>query len=393
MEFRMVTPDHQEQVKELWDYCFEKADTPFYQWYFSRFCFQNNMVLGGFKGKNGPLLNMLHLNPYKVQLRGREELMPYIVGVATAPEFRGHHLTKPLLEMAFKILRGQHFSFALLKPIQAGIYLKYGFSFCYFKRQYRMPLRDLTLRPSAADTQVVRLKELSASYFAPVYAAFAARHTGMPLRTPFQWQKLLTVHHLEKVQAAAAYTAGKLAGYMFYTIQNGLFTILELLATEADARLALLHYVKSHLSSAEELLWSAPQDDLTYLDLADQSLSGQTEPYMMVRCLNAAAALQALTMPPGLPEGELTLLLTDKMLPLNNHLLKIVSHNGTLSLGITEDQEDAAMDMAAFAQLYFGAFSAEELVRDGRIRCSREDKLKFLSAMLPKQNNFMNEEF
>jgi predicted acetyltransferase len=93
MEYKMVTPANLPQVMALWDYCFEKAGTPFFEWYFREYCLKNNLVLGGFAEKTGQLANMLHLNPYNVLLRGRKEAMPYIVGVATAPGARGRHLT------------------------------------------------------------------------------------------------------------------------------------------------------------------------------------------------------------------------------------------------------------------------------------------------------------
>ena len=65
------------------------------------------MVLGGFDEKSGKLMNMLHLNPYTINLRGRDLKLPYIVGVATAPEYRGRHFFDPLLETAFSVLRAQ----------------------------------------------------------------------------------------------------------------------------------------------------------------------------------------------------------------------------------------------------------------------------------------------
>ena len=84
MTYRVVNEARMPQVMDLWDYCFEKKDDPFYQWYFSEYCGKNNMVIGGFDEQD-KLQNMLHLNPYMLNLRGTQQLTPYIVGVATAP--------------------------------------------------------------------------------------------------------------------------------------------------------------------------------------------------------------------------------------------------------------------------------------------------------------------
>lgn len=129
------------QAAELWDYCFEKKGDPFYEWYFSEYCLKQNSVIGGFDGDK--LACMLHLNPYAITLRGQTLRLPYIVGVATAPEYRGQHLTRPLLETAFTVLRAQGAAFALLMPINPAIYKPYGFDYCYYRHYYQMPLAEL----------------------------------------------------------------------------------------------------------------------------------------------------------------------------------------------------------------------------------------------------------
>ena len=131
MDFRLLNSAFLPQAAELWDYCFEKKGDPFYEWYFSEYCLKQNSVIGGFDGDK--LVCMLHLNPYAITLRGQTLRLPYIVGVATAPEYRGQHLTRPLLETAFTVLRAQGAAFALLMPINPAIYKPYGFDYCYYR--------------------------------------------------------------------------------------------------------------------------------------------------------------------------------------------------------------------------------------------------------------------
>lgn len=141
MDFRLLNSAFLPQAAELWDYCFEKKGDPFYEWYFSEYCLKQNSVIGGFDGDK--LACMLHLNPYAITLRGQTLRLPYIVGVATAPEYRGQHLTRPLLETAFTVLRAQGAAFALLMPINPAIYKPYGFDYCYYRHYYQMPLAEL----------------------------------------------------------------------------------------------------------------------------------------------------------------------------------------------------------------------------------------------------------
>ena len=258
MDCRIVTETELPQVMALWDYCFEKKDEPFYQWYFQEYCLQHNLVVGGFSEDDGHLQNMMHLNPYSILLRGQEERVPYIVGVATDPADRGRHLTEELLQSAFRLLRRKGCAFALL-----------------------MPSGNLWLR---------HYSSLEKELFEGLYAALAEGYNGLPIRTDFQWRKLLAVHQLEKMQAAVVYHGSEPRGYMFYHIEDKTFFIQELVALTPDAKWALLRYAGEHQSSAKKFYWEAMEDDYTWLDFPEADRAGRVKPFMMARCFDAVQA-------------------------------------------------------------------------------------------------------
>ena len=406
MIYRVVNEERMPQVAELWDYCFEKRQEPFFQYYFGEYVGKNNMVIGGFE-KVGPvdengkqrerLRTMVHVNPYMLRIRGQEQLAPYLVGVATAPETRGQHAFGTLLQTTFEVLRSEGFTFATLMPIYAGIYLPYEFAYCYFGLQYKMSLTDLAreLAGAAGKELAVERESLQKELLAPLYAKLTSQYNGVPLRTDFQWKKLLTVHELEGMQCAVVYREGEPCGYMFYYISEGCFTVHELLADGFDARNRLLQYASMHQSAAKEFAWIAPAWDKTYLGFADQSLAPQVKPFMMARCLDARKALAQLVAPEGAQAGSVVVLLTDKVIDRNNHLLKLYVKDGAVEVKSTIEQEEVIMDMGAFTQLYFGAFSATELFEAGRIRvkAGTEAKLSLLESLFPKQRAFINEYF
>lgn len=393
MIYRVVNEERMQQVRALWDYCFEKQDEPFFQYYFTEYCGKDNMVIGAFEkvGEEERLRSMVHINPYMLRLRGREELTPYLVGVATAPEARGQHAFGPLLQTAFDVLRSQNFAFVTLMPIFAGIYLPYEFSYCYYRHAYKLPLSAVDF--GADDGLTVEREPLRQELLAPLYARLTGAWNGVPVRTDFQWRKLLAVHKLEQVQCAAAYCRGQAAGYMLYKVEDGRFNIIELLAESAAARRRLLRYAAMHQSSAKELHWLAEPWDKTYLGFKNQSLTGSLQPFMMARCIDARAALAKLEAPQDLPQGSVVLLLTDKLIDRNNHLLKLKTAPGSLEAVSTLDAEEVTMDMGAFTQLYFGAFSASELWEAGRLKAAAPEKLALLDKLLPKLRNYNNEYF
>ena len=394
MNCRIVTEAELPQVMALWDYCFEKQEDPFFQWYFQEYCLQHNLVLGGFSEEDGHLQNMLHLNPYGILLRGQEERVPYIVGVATDPADRGHNLTKALLQSAFRLLRQKGCAFALLMPVYAGIYRKYDFAFCYRKHVYEMPLEKLGVPAVAGNLQVRYYSSYDSTLFEDVYAALADGYNGLPIRTDFQWGKLLTVHQLEKVQATVVYHGSEPRGYMFYQItEDKTFFIQELVALTPDAKRALLHYAAGHRSAADKLYWEAMEDDLTYLDFPDADRAGRVKPFMMARCFNAVQALSRYEVPEHCPNGQVTLLLQDDLIEENNSLVTLTAEDGKLYLEKGTDHADAAVSMGAFTQLYFGAYTFTQLVEAGqiRMRAYTPGLLSFLDGLFPKCINYINE--
>lgn len=394
MIYRVVNEERLEQVRDLWDYCFEKKDTPFFKYYFNEYCLKDNMVIGAFeKADNGEKLrSMVHINPYMVRIRNQEQLVPYLVGVATAPEARGQHLFQPLLETAFEVLRSQNIDFVTLMPIFAGIYLPYEFSYCYYRHEYKIPLSALKFNDNNDGLKVERVS-LTEDILSPLYKKLTANYNGVPVRTSFQWHKLLTVHQKENVQCAVAYDNEQALGYMFYYIADDCFHIVELLAANQKVRNRLLQYVAMHQSSASKLHWLAEDWDKTFLNFANQSYSGSTAPFMMARCLDARKALAKLQVSENLPCDSLVLLLTDNIIERNSHLLKVKTAPGTLEAVSTIDQEDIVMDMGAFTQLYMGTFSASELYEAGKIKAFDESKLALLDKIFPKCRNYINEYF
>ena len=242
-----------------------------------------------------------------------------------------------------------------------------------------MPLDKLVVPVPSGNLWLRHYSSLEKELFEGLYAALAEGYNGLPIRTDFQWRKLLAVHQLEKMQAAVVYHGSEPRGYMFYHIEDKTFFIQELVALTPDAKWALLRYAGEHQSSAKKFYWEAMEDDYTWLDFPEADRAGRVKPFMMAR--------------EDCPDGQVTLLLQDELLKENNSLVTLIADTGSLYLEKAAGDADAVVPMGAFTQLYFGAFTFTQLVEAGKIRMRsyRPELAAFLDALFPRCVNFINE--
>ncbi len=393
MDFRLVNAKTLPQAMDLWDECFEKKGTPFYEWYHSSYALQQNQIVGGFE--NNQLMTMLHLNPYVLHLQGKEWRIPYIVGVATDPVARGSHVMGQLLETTFTMLRAMKVPFVILMPIYAGIYQPYGFAYTHFRKEYNFPLRTLDLGGNAMDRYTLRQvsTEKAASLLAPVYETAMTHYHGWVKRDQRVWENTLITAAAEGYETVVVENHGAPMGYGVYNKENGVVSVQEMLFTDASAKARLLHYMKGFSGTWQSLRWLAAADDLTYLQLSDQQLSPKVAPFMMGRIINATQCLQALTIPESLLGETLVLGLKDEQIPLNTMLVKLhFTKEGTQILN-TLDDPDILLDIRAFTQLFFGALSVQALLHSGMVYAANAAAAEKLKTIFPKKNNWINEYF
>lgn len=344
MIFRVVNEKRLPKVKELWAQCFEKEGDPFFEYYFSEYCLKNNTVLGGFDEQDN-LLTMLHLNPYMLRLRGAEILTPYIVGVATAAQARGKHLMGELLQITFQILRSQNFPFVFLMPIAKEIYEPYCFAFVDFRQEY-----DLAKIYGNSYYQFEKI-EPAQKVLAPLYVAFT-KDCNSVLRTDFQWNKLLSVAKAENTRCELIKDNGKDCGYLFIDKDN-----------------KVTEYINLH-----------------------NEATGDVKPFMMARCIDVRAALAKLNVT-QCPDCSFIVLVGDDFIEENNHLLEVTVQDGKLNYASTDAQEDFAMDIDVFTQLYFGVKDVLDFVEQGEIIVKNSLKLAALARLFPKSKTYINEYF
>ena len=89
---------------------------------------------------------------------------------------------------------------------------------------------------------------------------------------------------------------------------------------------------------------------------------------------------------------EITLLLSDKLIALNNYLLKLTVSGGQLTMKLTDAAEDVTMGMGAlpsYILVLLAPANWRQPVRSG----GGAGKLAFPGCTFPRQSNYINEYF
>lgn len=392
MEFRLINESTIKQTEILWDKCFEKADSSFFQWYFSHYALKQNKIIGGFSGDK--LTAMVHLNPYELRLRGKSLKTRYLVGIATDPCYRGQHIMGELLTTTFNLLRAAGTKVVILEPINAGIYLPYGFAYTYLKQEYAMPLKALTI--PYIDYELT-MEEIATAAARPIlqtiYTKVMQEYDSYVERTEQNWENLLTVAAQEALEAVIVKENDRPVGYLLYNKVGTNILVQELMAESTNVQRRILGYLRGLAGTYETLTWQAGPDDLTYLYFKEQSYCPKVAPFMMSRIINVEKILADLVIPTEFQGREFILYIKDEFMPLNNTYAKVQLTAKGVVIKPTVDVPDLVMDITTFTQLYFGTYSAMHLYKQGKILGDSQELLKMLDVLLPKQNNFINEYF
>lgn len=117
--------------KEMWKNVFGDTDK-YIDFYFNE---KANKSIVYSKYDENELISMAFFTPYKVVYRGVECTCPYIVGVATRPEYRHRGHMRTLLEQGLMDAKISGAPVAFLSPADERIYEPLGFQSVYFRNQ------------------------------------------------------------------------------------------------------------------------------------------------------------------------------------------------------------------------------------------------------------------
>ena len=133
----LTSPAEKQATRALYEQAFEDPAS-FVDYYYEEKC-RDNLILTA--ERDGEILSMAHLNPYRVSVCGTEVPSYYVVAVATDLSHRRQGLMGKILSETFRTAREHGAPFVFLLPVDTAIYEWIGFeTVCDFtEREGRLP--------------------------------------------------------------------------------------------------------------------------------------------------------------------------------------------------------------------------------------------------------------
>ena len=417
MQFRRATEADRKSIEALWAYCFEKPDEPFFQWYFSRVCQMDDVVVAE---ENQHIAADLHLRPYTLNLRGNSMPVDYMVGVATHPAARGRGIASKLLKNAFRISRSRGRSAVILMPSDASFYMPLGCSF-YVQQWERSAAPEWLARIGEKPEKAMTVSSPDEWHIlASVYEKFTEKRNGFTQRNEKTWRTFIEGQLNEGYIAVTGDETGP-TGYLCYGIDGRRLIANEMAYVSDRGRRGLYAFMAGHRGSIDRCTWYEPLDDCSFYYWPNGAehtyIENRTFPFMMARITDPVGVIDGLPCEKQI-HGEYSFQLVDPVLSENNGIYMVRAEDGEIhalqddifyklrlhiedtsgiDLGNHIPEPSFCMNVNTLAELVFGTSDFNELLKRNQITWLTKDEAvkekisRFMMGILPEKDNWIAE--
>lgn len=417
MQFRRATEADRKSIEALWAYCFEKPDEPFFQWYFSRVCQMDDVVVAE---ENQHIAADLHLRPYTLNLRGNSMPVDYMVGVATHPAARGRGIASKLLKNAFRISRSRGKSAVILMPSDASFYMPLGCSF-YVQQWERSAAPEWLARIGEKPEKAMTVSSPDEWHvLASVYEKFTEKRNGFTQRDEKTWRTFIEGQLNEGYIAVTGDETGP-TGYLCYGIDGRRLIANEMAYASDRGRRGLYAFMAGHRGSIDRCTWYEPLDDCSFYYWPNGAehtyIENRTFPFMMARITDPVGVIDGLPCEKQI-HGEYSFQLVDPVLSENNGIYMVRAEDGEIhalqddifyklrlhiedtsgiDLGNHIPEPSFCMNVNTLAELVFGTSDFDELIKRNQITWLTKDEAvkekisRFMMGILPEKDNWIAE--
>lgn len=385
MEFRLAGPQDRNVVEDLWAYCFEPKEHPFFRWYFANMYEPENVLLGI---QDDAVACLTHLNQYELNIRGIRFPVSYIVGLATHPAARRSGLGGKLLTASLKEMRRRGQVVHILMPSKAGFYQQYGYElYCHQWRETMpldslRPLTDLTVRFAFVDSAD------RWPYLDKVYRSYTSGLSGYAYRDEASWRRHIEAQ-LAEGNICVVFDGEDPVAYAFYQLGESTIQCGEFVYSDYKGKRGLLEYFYNHRSQGEQLQWNEGMKDQSYRFYPDGKKGHETIPFMTGRIVDVKGVLEKLSYDKKI-QGHAVFSVEDPLADWNTGIFSLTVKDGQAVVESVKEGATIRMTIGALALLVFGTLDAKALAFYNKLT-AREEDIDFLDRLFPKTEIYINE--
>lgn len=380
MEIRFAKDSEKENIREIWDYCFN--DSPkFTDFYFNNKYDNKNTVV---VDEDGKIVSSLQLNQYELNLNNKLYNTSYVVGVSTLPQVRGKGYMKNIMKFTLKNLYDKNQLVSILMPIDYRLYRRYGYEHCYDQIEYELEIESLKSFKSYGDMKKATLDDID--NLIDIYNLFLNDTNGNIKR-----DKEYYINLFKEINSEDGYIyIHENEGYIIYFINEDKMFIRELFYKNIDSLKSMLKFVYNHNTQCKSVTITSPINDKIRFVLDNpRNTTIKIKPFMMGRVINLEKYLNNLDIQSNLND-TIFVYVKDEFIEENNGVFKLEISNNKLSAQKGNYDYDVEFDINTITQLVFSYIDASEAFLLNGI--DENDKVKkFLNEVFPKKDNYINE--
>lgn len=291
MDIKCVPSTDYLQIHRLRDYCFPNKYTgarrdDFHYW------IEHSTTLGAYDGDK--VVGQLLILPLNMTIHGENYEMGGIGFVATYPEYRQQGIMKKLIIASLKEMRQNGQTISVLAPFSVSFYRYFGWELFFDKLQYTISQSKFPdFGKQYDDVKRMSFEWPDTTLFEAIqqfHNAQAHLTNGSMLRDAAWWKRI--ARRSPGSHFAACFFASSIAGYMRYTIQDGIFTIHDFIAPHHLAEQALWRFVSSHAASVNTIEGVTANDRYFGFNFKDPQIEKKVTQDVMVRIVDAFAFMK-----------------------------------------------------------------------------------------------------
>lgn len=385
MEIRFASPGDAVQIRKLWEYSFD--DPPeFVSWFFNK-RYKDENTLAVYDG--GSVRCALQLLPYRIMLRGQPVKTSYLVGISTWPQYRGRGDARALIRHALEIMRLRGEWVSILLPFRYDFYRKYGWEICYHHLMYSGD-REMLGQAGAIGYDMVYAAKDKIGLMDKCYKKFMKAYNGYVVRNEDDWDRWLDDLHIAGGTGFIAMEGNEPVGYVLFEISNRHCRVREMVYTSPGAQKALMRLIANHYSQIDSIVWNAPPDDITYMDMPDPRGMMYKQPYVMGRIVDVSQALRIVK--PS-REIELNIQVMDPLLEWNNGVFCLRGADGAIEITSSDASPQAIIPVTTLAQLLWGYITPAQAKKQGKLEVNDQKAMEHLESIFSPAANYIIEDY